>query len=244
MAAVTGTQPAGAPLVETRGLTLHFGGLRAVDGVDFSLNAGEIHALIGPNGAGKTTFVSLLSGRRLPQSGTIHLAGEDITRLPAHARVRKGIAYTFQITSIFPRLSVFDNVALAVQSHGARDLAARTRAALARVGLDGLEEQEAQTLSYGHQRSLELAMGLALGPRFLILDEPTQGLAAGEIAGFKALVRGLVPQTTVLLIEHNMEVVMDLATRITVLNFGQVLATGTPEAIRANPLVQEAYLGA
>jgi branched-chain amino acid transport system ATP-binding protein len=233
-----------APLIETRDLTLHFGGLRAVDGVDFSLNPGEIHALIGPNGAGKTTFVSLLSGRRLPQSGTIRLGGEDITRLPAHARVRKGIAYTFQITSIFPRLTVFDNVALAAQLQGPGDLAARTRAALARVGLEGLEAQEAQTLSYGHQRLLELAMGLALGPRVLILDEPTQGLAASEIDGFKRLVRSLVPETTVLLIEHNMDVVMDLATRITVLNFGKVLATGTPEEVRANPAVQEAYLGA
>jgi branched-chain amino acid transport system ATP-binding protein len=233
-----------AALIETHGLTLHFGGLRAVDGVDFTLQPGEIHALIGPNGAGKTTFVSLLSGRRLPQSGTIRLAGEDITRLPAHARVRRGIAYTFQITSIFPRLSVFDNVALAVQSHGAADLPAKTRAALARVGLDAFEDQEAQTLSYGHQRLLELAMGFALNPRVLILDEPTQGLAASEIAGFKSLIRGVAPQMTVLLIEHNMEVVMDLATRITVLNFGQVLATGTPAEIRANPAVQEAYLGA
>jgi branched-chain amino acid transport system ATP-binding protein len=233
-----------APLIETRDLTLHFGGLRAVDGVDFILNQGEIHALIGPNGAGKTTFVSLLSGRRLPQSGTITLAGEDITRLPAHARVQRGIAYTFQITSIFPRLSVFDNVALAAQLHGPADLALRTRAALARVGLDGLEAQEAQTLAYGHQRLLELAMGLALRPRVLILDEPTQGLAASEIDGFKRLVESLVPETTVLLIEHNMEVVMDIATRITVLNFGQVLATGTPADIRANPAVQEAYLGA
>jgi branched-chain amino acid transport system ATP-binding protein len=232
------------PLIETRGLTLHFGGLKAVDGVDFVLNEGEIHALIGPNGAGKTTFVSLLSGRRQPQSGKILMAGDDITRLPAHARVRMGIAYTFQITSIFPRLTVFDNVALAVQSQGTQDLATRTRAALARVGLQGLEDQEAQTLSYGHQRLLELAMGLALNPRVLILDEPTQGLAASEIEGFKTLVQSLVPATTVLLIEHNMEVVMDLATRITVLTFGQVLASGTPTEVRANPLVQEAYLGA
>lgn len=232
------------PLIQTDNLTLHFGGLKAVDGVDFALQPGEIHALIGPNGAGKTTFVSLLSGRRMAQSGTILLDGEDITHLPAHARVRRGIAYTFQITSIFPCLTVFDNVALAVQPHGAGDLNTSTRAALARVGLEGMEDQEAQTLSYGHQRLLELAMGLALTPRVLILDEPTQGLAAGEIDSFTRLVESLVPKTTVLLIEHNMEVVMDLATRITVLNFGRVLATGTPAEIRANPLVQEAYLGA
>ena len=233
-----------AALIETRDLVLHFGGLRAVDGVNFALRQGEVHALIGPNGAGKTTFVSLLSGRQLPQSGQVLLDGRDITALPAQARVRLGIAYTFQITSIFPRLSVFDNVALAVQSRGTRDLGADSHAALARVGLAGLARQEAQTLSYGHQRMLELAMGLALGPRVLILDEPTQGLAAPEIEAFKALVRGLVPATTVLLIEHNMEVVMDLATRITVLNFGQTLATGSPAEIRADRRVQEAYLGA
>ena len=211
--------------------------------MDFALNAGEIHALIGPNGAGKTTFVSLLSGRIAPDAGRIELGGEDITRLPAHARVRKGIAYTFQITSIYPRLTVFDNVALAVQSRGARDLRAEVTGALGRVGMADLAGQEAGTLSYGHQRLLELAMGLALRPRVLILDEPTQGLAAGEIDDFVALVRGLVPETTVLMIEHNMEVVMDLAHRITVLNFGKVLAEGTPAEIRANPAVQAAYLG-
>ncbi len=233
-----------AALIETRALTRHFGGLRAVDGVDFCLQAGEIHALIGPNGAGKTTFVSLLSGRLQPQSGRVLLDGQDISTLPAHARVRRGIAYTFQITSIFPRLSVFDNVALAVQTRSTGDRRAKTRSALVRVGLDRLQDQEAQTLSYGHQRLVELAMGIALAPRVLILDEPTQGLAGAEIAGFKTLVRGLAPATTVLLIEHNMAVVMDLATSITVLNFGRLLASGTPAEIRANSAVQEAYLGA
>lgn len=230
-------------ILAARGLSRAFGGLRAVEDVDFTLQAGEIHALIGPNGAGKTTFVSLLSGRIAPGSGTITLGGEDITRLPAHLRVRKGIAYTFQITSIYPRLSVFDNVALAAQSRGVRDLAGEVTAALGRVGMEQLAAQEAGTLSYGHQRLLEVAMGLALRPRVLILDEPTQGLAAGEIDDFVALVRGLVPQTTVLMIEHNMEVVMDLAQRITVLNFGRVLAAGTPAEVRANPAVQAAYLG-
>ena len=223
--------------LQARGLTRHFGGLRAVDGVDFDLEAGEIHALIGPNGAGKTTLVGLLAGRIVAQSGTIRLLDRDITALPAHRRVQAGIAYTFQITSIFPRLSVFDNVALAVRHPH------EVPAALDRVGLGALAAQEAATLSYGHQRLLELAMGLALRPKVLILDEPTQGLAAGEIAGFMALVRGLVPGTSVLLIEHNMEVVMGLADRITVLNFGQVLARGTPAEVRANPAVQAAYLG-
>jgi branched-chain amino acid transport system ATP-binding protein len=232
-----------AALMEAKGLTRHFGGLRAVDGVDFRLQQGEIRALIGPNGAGKTTFVSLLSGRIPVQSGTITLGDEDITRLPAHARVKKGIAYTFQITSVYPRLTVFDNVALAAQSAGALDLDAEVAAALAQVNLAGFGEELAGNLSYGHQRLLEVAMGLALKPRILILDEPTQGLAAGEIEGFKTLVRSLVPATTVLLIEHNMDVVMDIATQITVLNFGKVLATGTPDAIRSNPEVQNAYLG-
>ena len=232
-----------AVILQARGLTRHFGGLRAVDDVDFDLHEGEIHALIGPNGAGKTTFVSLLSGRIPAQAGQILLGGQDITRLPAHARVRAGIAYTFQITSVYPRLSVFDNVALAVQQTGTRDLAADVATALARVNLADRGDQLAGTLSYGHQRLLELAMGLALKPRVLILDEPTQGLASGEIAGFKALVRSVVPGTTVLLIEHNMDVVMDLADRVTVLTFGKRLASGTPAEIRANPAVQDAYLG-
>ena len=233
-------------LLCARGLVRHFGGIRATDGVDSDLQEGEIHALIGPNGAGKTTLVSLLSGRIAPQEGTITLAGEDITRLPAHARVRRGLAYTFQITSIFPGLTVFDNVALAVQGGRASTgaLGPAVTGALKRVGLEGLAGAEAETLSYGHQRLLELAMGLALAPRVLILDEPTQGLAAGEIEGFKTLVRSLVPEVSVLLIEHNMEVVMDLATRITVLNFGKVLAQGSPAGIRADKAVQEAYLGA
>lgn len=232
-----------AVILEAAGIAKSFGGLQAVAGVDFALQQGEIHALIGPNGAGKTTFVSLLSGRIAPDRGRIIMAGEDITRLPAHARVKKGIAYTFQITAIYPGLSVFDNVALAAQARGVRDLQAEVATALARVNMAHLSRQQAATLSYGHQRLLEVAMGLALSPRVLILDEPTQGLASGEIAGFVALVRSLAPETTVLLIEHNMDVVMDLAERITVLNHGQVLAQGTPSEIRANRAVQAAYLG-
>ncbi|MCU0899279.1 MAG: ABC transporter ATP-binding protein [Cypionkella sp.] len=232
-----------AAVIEAQGLTRHFGGLRAVDGVDFRLEQGEIHGLIGPNGAGKTTFVSLLSGRTTAQSGRILLNGEDITHLPAYTRVRRGIAYTFQITSVYPRLTVFDNIALAAQSRGAADLAPRVRAVLHRVGLDQDERTLAGALSYGHQRLLELGMGLALEPLVLILDEPTQGLAAGEIAGFSALIRSLVPKMTILLIEHNMDVVMELADRITVLAAGQVLAVGTSDEIRRNRAVQDAYLG-
>jgi branched-chain amino acid transport system ATP-binding protein len=230
-------------ILEARGLTRHFGGLKAVDKVDFDLAQGEIHALIGPNGAGKTTFVSLLSGRIEAQAGGIAFDGRDITRLPAHVRVRRGIAYTFQITQIYAALTVFDNVALAAQSRGSHPLADAVAEALARVGLTDRTDQIAGTLSYGHQRLLEVAMGLALKPRLLILDEPTQGLARGEIEVFNGIVQAVVPEATVLLIEHNMDVVMELAHRITVLNFGEVLATGTPAEIRANRAVQAAYLG-
>ncbi len=243
MAAVT-------PLIETRGLTRHFGGLKAVESVDFKLEEGEIRAIIGPNGAGKTTFVSLICGRIPPSSGEILFAGRDITRLAAHERVLAGIAYTFQITSIFPRLSVYDNVALPVQRRLLKDGRVSARAldegvadALSRVGLSDRASILAGNLAYGHQRLLEVAMGLALRPRLLILDEPTQGLSDGEIETFIALVRDIAKDATVLLIEHNMQVVMELAQKITVLNFGRILAEGTPEEIRANVAVQDAYLG-
>jgi len=232
-----------APLLKARGLTKHYDGIKAVEAVDFDLATGQVHALIGPNGAGKTTFVSLLSGRIAPSAGTIQFDREDITRLPAHTRVARGIAYTFQITSIYANLPVFDNVALAIQRKGSKQLHADTMAALDRVGLADRADQIAGTLAYGHQRLLEIAMGLSMTPRLLILDEPTQGLANSEIDAFNALIREVTPQTTVLLIEHNMDVVMDLADQITVLNFGETLATGTPAEIRANPAVQTAYLG-
>ncbi|TPI48628.1 ABC transporter ATP-binding protein [Mesorhizobium sp. B2-9-1] len=237
------------PLVTTKGLSRHFGGLRAVDGVDFALMPGEIRAIIGPNGAGKTTFVSLLSGRIRPSSGMVVFDGADITAMPAYKRVRLGVAYTFQITSVFANLTAFDNVALPVQ----RTLTdGRTRgqvrsgvmAALERTGLADRAGTLAGQLSYGHQRLLEVAMGLALKPRLLILDEPTQGLADSEIDNFISLVREIARDATVLLIEHNMPVVMQLADRITVFNSGKILAEGTPEQIRANTQVQDAYLGA
>jgi branched-chain amino acid transport system ATP-binding protein len=240
-----------SPLLATRGLTRRFGGLTAVDRVDFDLPAGEIRAIIGPNGAGKTTFVSLVCGRIRPTSGEILFDGADITGLPAHERVKRGIAYTFQITSIFPNLTVFDNVALSVQRRlidaggrlRARDLEAGVAQALARVHLTDRVDMTAGKLAYGHQRLLEVAMGLALKPRLLILDEPTQGLSDAEIDSFIALVREIAQDATVLLIEHNMPVVMALADRITVMSNGAVLAEGTPDAIRADAAVQQAYLG-
>jgi len=230
-------------LLATRGLSKHFAGLVAVESVDFDLPEGQIRALIGPNGAGKTTFVGMLCGRIAPSAGTVRFDGADISRLPAHRRIRRGMAYTFQITSVFDRLSLRENVALAVRRRRG-DTAAEVPAALARVGLVDRIDRLAGDLSYGHQRLLEIAMGLAQNPRLLILDEPTQGLSDAEVDGFKALIRALAAETTILLIEHNMDVVMETADRVTVLNFGTVLAEGTPTEIRADRAVQVAYLGA
>jgi len=231
-------------LLSTRGLARKFEGLHAVQGVDLDLPEGEIRALIGPNGAGKTTLVGMIAGRIAPTAGGVTFDGQDITHLPAHRRIARGMAYTFQITSVFARLSVAENVGLAARRHlkgrEARDAVA---GALARVGLAAQADAEAGDLAYGHQRLLELAMGVAQRPRLLILDEPTQGLSEGEIAGFEALIRDLSKTTTILLIEHNMRVVMALAQRITVLDAGRVLAEGTPAEIHANAAVQAAYLG-
>ena len=231
-------------LLQATGLTRFFGGLTAVKNVSFSVSEGEVRALIGPNGAGKSTLVGLLCGRIEASAGTVSFAGQDVTHLPAHARIRLGMAYTFQITSIFSRLSLYENVALAARPTVAKDAVDGTvRATLERVGLHERVDELAGNLSYGHQRILEIAMGLAQSPRLLILDEPTQGLAEAEVAAFKALIRELAGNTTILLIEHNMDVVMDVAERITVLNFGEVLAEGTPDEIRSDHAVQAAYLG-
>ena len=233
-------------LLSTRQLSRHFGGLKAVENVDFDLPAGQVRALIGPNGAGKTTFVGMLSGRIPASAGTVSFDGRDITSLPAHRRIRAGMAYTFQITSVFSRLPVAENVALALRWRTGDDVAAtnlQVAEALERVGIADRANQLAGDLSYGHQRLLEIAMGLSQQPRLLILDEPTQGLADSEIADFVSLIRGLAGDMTILLIEHNINVVMQTADAITVLNFGSVLASGTPSEIRNNAAVQAAYLG-
>ena len=231
-------------LLETKGLSKNFDGLQAVTDVDFALPEGEVRALIGPNGAGKTTLVSMISGRIAPSSGTVRFDGRDVTALPAHKRIMAGMAYTFQITSVFARLPARENVALAARRRmPAKAVAGAVEAALARVGISERADEEAGNLSYGHQRLLEIAMGLVQQPRLLILDEPTQGLADGEIDGFKRLVRDLAQEATILLIEHNMSVVMEVADRVSVLNFGEMLAEGTPAEIRANRDVQAAYLG-
>ena len=242
------------PLLETRGLSKRYGGLEAVRGVDFQVDRGEVRALIGPNGAGKTTLVGLISGRLRPTAGEVRFAGRDITRLPAWERAALGIVYTFQVTSIYRGLSVHDNVALAAQRPRLRTaldwialergaVAAAVEAALATTGLTGLDGQRAGTLAYGHQRVLEVAMALALGPELLILDEPTQGLAGDEIEALCRLVRSIAGMTTVLLIEHNMAVVLELAARVTVMDQGRIIAEGTTREIEAHPEVQRAYLG-
>jgi branched-chain amino acid transport system ATP-binding protein len=238
-----------APILATQGLKRYFGGLKAVDGVDFSLDEGEIRAIIGPNGAGKTTFVSLLSGRTSATEGRITFRGRDVTTTPAFQRVRLGIAYTFQITNIYQKLSVIENVRIAALGRAQRekglriDIEAEARSSLEAVGISDRANAVAGEMAYGHQRLLEVAMGLALHPSLLILDEPTQGLSDSEIAGFCGLVKKISKTATILLIEHNMDVVMQLADRITVLNRGRILAEGTPTEISANAEVQAAYLG-
>ena len=233
-------------ILSTKGLTKTFGGVVANNDIDFTLPAGQIMALIGPNGAGKSTFVGMLCGRIPATAGTVYFDGEDISHLPAHKRIALGMAYTFQITSIFTGLSIHENVALAVRrrlGNAPEDVAAKVAEVLARVGLDDRADQRAGDLSYGHQRILEIAMGLAQEPRLFILDEPTQGLAETEIDSFITLIKSLAGEATILLIEHNMDVVMRTADYITVLNFGEVLAEGTPEEIQRNEAVQAAYLG-
>jgi branched-chain amino acid transport system ATP-binding protein len=233
-------------LLSTRGLSRQFGGLRAVENVDFDLPEGQVRALIGPNGAGKTTYVGMLSGRIPASAGTVTFRGQDVTNMPAHQRIRAGMAYTFQITSVYGRLPVHENVALALRwrtEGDEKETAKRVTHALERVGIADRANQLAGDLSYGHQRLLEIAMGISQQPRLLILDEPTQGLADSEIEDFIKLIRGLAGEMTILLIEHNIHVVMQTADAITVLNGGQILAEGTPKEIHENAAVQAAYLG-
>ncbi len=233
-------------ILETVGLTKAFGGIKANTDIDFRLPEGETMALIGPNGAGKSTFVGMICGRIPATGGRVYFKGEDISAAPAHRRVAMGIAYTFQITSVFSNLPVRENVALAARREGGAKEAKvmeKVDRALRRVGLAERAGQTAGDLSYGHQRVLEIAMGLVQEPDLFILDEPTQGLAESEVTEFVRLIDSLKGNTTILLIEHNMDVVMRTAQSITVLNFGEILASGTPEEVRENEAVQAAYLG-
>ena len=245
------------PILETRGLGRAFGALQAVAGVSLAVPAGELRAIIGPNGAGKTTLFHLISGLMPPTSGRVMFRGDDVTALGAPARCRRGISRTFQITSIFPELTVLENVRIAVQLKGAGNFRllggatlldateGRARESLRFLGLLERAEEPAATLPHGDQRLLEIAMAVAQGPDLLLLDEPTQGLSPEDTAATVAVIRQIARdgRLTIVLVEHDMDVVFDLADRISVLHFGQLIAEGPPDEIRANVDVQKAYLG-
>ena len=244
-------------LLDVRGLTRSFGGVRALDAVDFTVEAGEVHALIGPNGAGKTTFIHHVSGALQPDAGSVHFAGQDVTRRSMHQRAAAGLARSYQITNVFGGLSALDNVVLAVQ--GRRDAGSSFRfwrpvrseqawfdeaaSYLAQVGLAGKESEPAGSLAHGEQRALELAMALATRPRLLLLDEPMAGTGPEESARMVDLVEHLARHVTILLVEHDMAAVFRLADRISVLVNGRLVCSGEPEAVRNDPEVRRAYLG-
>ena len=230
-------------LLYTENLTKNFQGIKAVNDINFKINNNEIRALIGPNGAGKTTFVSLLCGRIKASKGKVFFNGVNISHLPVFTRISMGIGYTFQITSIFFNLTVFENVVLALKNKRNDEKKSIVSKVLNKVGLIDRINQRSGDLSYGHQRLLELAMGIAQNPKLLILDEPTQGLSDLEIENFKKLIKKISSTVTVLLIEHNMDVVMSIADKITVLHFGEIIAEGDKQSIQRNPIVQKAYLG-
>ena len=242
-------------LLRIEALSKRFGGVLASDAISLEVPAGELHAIIGPNGAGKTTLIGQLAGEIAPDGGRIEFAKADITRLPAWRRSRLGLARSFQITSLFPDFSALDNVALAVQAHAGhsfrfwRDarsepgLREPARAALARLAIAERADMLVSRLSHGEQRQLELAVALATRPRMLLLDEPMAGMGPDESARMVATLRELKGELTILLIEHDMEAVFALADRITVLVYGRIIASGAPEAIRADEKVREAYLG-
>jgi branched-chain amino acid transport system ATP-binding protein len=249
---VTG-QGSAAPVLRVEQLTVRFGGLAALDNVNVDVGHDEIRAIIGPNGAGKSTFFNCLTGILRPTSGRILLNGGDITGLSADRISRKGIARSYQITNILPNATALENVRIAAQSrrhgwsmlthYGAyRDLLAKAEAVLESVGLRSKAHELAANLSHGEQRNLEIGIALATEPMLLCLDEPTAGMSAAETHETIELVRRIAKNLTILIVEHDMEVVMELAHRITVFHYGQVLAEGTPAEIQRNPKVLEVYL--
>jgi branched-chain amino acid transport system ATP-binding protein len=236
-------------------LSKAFGGLKAVEGVGLSVLPGERRALIGPNGAGKTTLFNLISGELAPSRGRISLFGRDVTNLPPHRRAALGLARTYQITNLFPNLSVLDNLLLAVQAlertklvlhkpvTSFRHLYARAHEVLNAVGLADKDGEMVKNLSHGEQRQMEVAMALASQPRILLLDEPTAGLSPAESLLMTELLKKLDSEITLLAIEHDMDVAFALTDRVTVLHNGKVLVDGSRDEVRANPLVREIYLG-
>jgi branched-chain amino acid transport system ATP-binding protein len=243
------------PLLDVRQLTKSFGGVVANNDIDLAVTRGEIHALIGPNGAGKTTLNSQIAGQLPPSSGSIRFDGRDITALKPHERATLGLARSFQITSIFPTFTVFENVALAAQArcghsfrfwraaHAEEAINALADAALRQVGLAAQAQTVAAEMSHGEHRQLEIAMALASQPKLLLMDEPTSGMGPNESQQLVTLLRRIREQYTILLVEHDMDVVFSLADRITVLDNGRSIASGLPDEIRENEQVRIAYLG-
>ena len=242
-------------MLEIQNLCKEFGALKATDQVNLTVKPGTIHALIGPNGAGKTTLIAQLSGYLIPTSGAITFDGQDLLAIPAHRRPHAGLVRSFQITSVFPGLSVLDNVCLVLQSMRGegrslwrpaiadREEREEARALLTRVGLAHQAEMITGNLAHGQKRQVEIAMALAAKPKLLLLDEPMAGMGVDESTQIMALLDELRSSVTMLLVEHDMDVVFGLADEVSVLVYGHVIATGTPEEIRCNAKVQEAYLG-
>jgi len=245
----------GVPVLELRGLCKNFGGLQATRDVSLRIMPGDRKAIIGPNGAGKTTLFNLITGLYPSSSGEILLFGRNVTRWPSHRRAALGMARTFQVTQLFPALSVLDNVLLAIGGvrpakyvmwrflTSYRDMYDKARALLEAAGFLDRKDVEVRNLSHGEQRQLEIVLGLASDPKILLLDEPAAGLSSGESSEMARFLTGLDPGLAILLIEHDMDVVFDVASEISVLHFGQILETGTPEQIHASPRVQSVYLG-
>jgi branched-chain amino acid transport system ATP-binding protein len=242
-------------LLEVRSLNKRFGAVRASHDFSLEVARGELHALIGPNGAGKTTALNQLSGELTPDSGEIFFGGRRITHLPAHRRARRGLARSYQITSVFDHLTVRENLSLAIQAHNGHSFRFWRRAiddplicraiepAMERVGLEERACVPAANLSHGERRQLEVGMALCGQPKLLLLDEPYAGMGPGGAVQLTKLIRRLKADVTILLVEHDMGAVFALADRITVLVYGQAVASGTPAEIRSNPIVRRAYLG-
>jgi branched-chain amino acid transport system ATP-binding protein len=255
MNATDAAQMLGAPVLELQGLSKAFGGLRAVRGVSLKIMPGDRKAIIGPNGAGKTTLFNLITGTLPASSGKVLLFGEDVTAWPSHRRTALGMARTFQVTSLFPKLTVLDNVLLAIKGRRAskfvmwrflssyRDVYDKAHDLLERAAFLDRKDIEVRYLSHGEQRQLEIVLGLASDPDILLLDEPAAGLSSGESAEMARFLQKLDRKMAILLIEHDMDIVFDVADDISVLHFGEVLESGSAERIRGSAKVQEIYLG-